>query len=104
MLRQARNGSYDMKGALRCGYHGLAAALREAVIRRGGQVRLATPVETVEETPTGLLVTTAAGSERVDAAVSTLPAASLARSHAAAGTPVTLSSGVHAWCGPKRRT
>ena len=72
VLRRSQDGAYQAKGCLRGGYRSLASALHAAVTRRGGQVRLGCPVESVAEAGDGIVVTTAAGGERYDAVVSTL--------------------------------
>jgi protoporphyrinogen oxidase len=79
LLRRVRDGSREGHGALRCGSRGLVAALHIAVTRRGGQVRLRSPVECLDETAGGVVVTTPGGAERFDAAVSTLALPLLAR-------------------------
>ncbi len=77
-LRRGWRGARDSGGTLRCGQHGLMTALRGAIVRRGGQLRLGSPVDTVEETAAGMLVGTSGGSERFDAVLSTLRPARLA--------------------------
>jgi protoporphyrinogen oxidase len=79
MLNREKDGGQEVKGSLRCGYHGLAAAIAAAIAARGGEVRLQSPVRAIEEAPGGVRVTTARGSERFDAVVSTLPLPVLAR-------------------------
>ena len=44
-----KDGGQEVKGYLRCGYRGLAEALRDAVVARGGEVRLRSPVDAIEE-------------------------------------------------------
>jgi protoporphyrinogen oxidase len=79
MLNREKDGGQEVKGYLRCGYRGLAEALRDAVIARGAEVRTRCPVDAIEETAGGIRVATPAGSERFDAVVSTLPIPLLAR-------------------------
>jgi len=79
MLNREKNGGQEVKGYLRCGYRGLADALRDAVIARGGEVRVRCSVDAIEDLPEGVRVATADRSERFDAVVSTLPLPVLAR-------------------------
>lgn len=72
-LRREWNGTRGTRGTLRCGHHGLATALRDAVLRHGGRVRPPSSIEVVEENPAGILVGTGAGGERFDAVLSSLP-------------------------------
>jgi protoporphyrinogen oxidase len=78
-LNREKDGGQEVKGYLRCGYRGLAEALQGAVIVRGGEVRLRCPARAITETADGVRVTTAAGTERFDGAVATLPLPLLAR-------------------------
>jgi protoporphyrinogen oxidase len=79
MLNREKDGGQEVKGYLRCGYRGLAEALRDAVIARGAEVRTRCPVDAIEETAGGIRVAMPAGSERFEAVVSTLPIPLLAR-------------------------
>jgi len=72
-LNREKNGGQEVKGYLRCGYRGLADALHDAVLARGGEVRLRCPVSGVAETANDVCVATAGGTERFDGVVSTLP-------------------------------
>lgn len=79
MLNREKDGGPEVKGYLRCGYRGLAEALRDAVVARGAEVRTRCPVDAIEEVAGGVRVAIAGGSERFDAVVSTLPIPLLAR-------------------------
>jgi protoporphyrinogen oxidase len=78
-LNREKNGSQEVKGYLREGYRGFTLTLRDAVLRRGGEVRLETPVAAVEPNGAGVQVGIAAGDEHFDAVVSTLPLPLLAK-------------------------
>lgn len=78
-LNREKNGKEEVKGYLRGGYRGLADTLRDTIVRRGGAVRLETPVVAVEPNGTGARIATAAGEERYDAVISTLPLPLLSR-------------------------
>jgi protoporphyrinogen oxidase len=78
-LNREKDGGQEVKGYLRCGYRGLAAALADAVVVRGGAVRLQSPVRALEETADGVRVVTARGTERFDGVISTLPLPVLSR-------------------------
>jgi protoporphyrinogen oxidase len=78
-LNREKDGGQEVKGYLRCGYRGLAAALADAVVVRGGTVRLQSPVKAIEETAGSVRLATGHGSERFDAVVSTLPLPLLSR-------------------------
>jgi protoporphyrinogen oxidase len=79
LLNREKDGGQEVKGALRCGYHGLAATIAAAITARGGEVRLQSPVRAIEEIAGGMRVATARGNERFDAVVSTLPLPVLGR-------------------------
>jgi protoporphyrinogen oxidase len=79
MLNREKDGGPEVKGYLRCGYRGLAEALRDALVARGAEVRMRCPVDAIEEIAGGVRVATRGGSERFDAVVSTLPVPLLAR-------------------------
>src|SRR5262249_40795259 len=79
LLNREKDGGQEVKGCLRCGYRGLADALRDAVIAIGGEVRVRCSVDAIEDIPDGVRLATTGQSERFDAAVSTLPLPVLAR-------------------------
>ncbi len=72
-LNREKHGGQEVKGYIRGGYRGLAAALARAIEARGGEIRLETPVRSVASDAAGVDVDTGAGAERFDAAISTLP-------------------------------
>ncbi|MFI5364881.1 MAG: NAD(P)/FAD-dependent oxidoreductase [Candidatus Binatia bacterium] len=78
-LTREKNGKQEVKGYLRGGYRVLAEALQQAIIARGGEVRLHCTVNAIEAGATGVVVDAGAVQERFDAAVSTLPLPLLAR-------------------------
>src|SRR5262245_3569424 len=78
-LNREKDGGQEVKGYLRCGYRGLAEALQAAVIARGGEVRMRCPARAITETADGVRVHTAAGTERFDGVIATLPLPLLAR-------------------------
>lgn len=78
-LNREKNGSQEVKGYLRGGYRFLADRLHEAIVARGGAVRLESPVGTLEADRTGVAVESAGREERFDAVISTLPLPLLAR-------------------------
>jgi protoporphyrinogen oxidase len=78
-LNREKNGGQEVKGYLRCGYRGLGTALADAVVVRGGEIRLRSPVRAIEEIAGGVRLITERGGERFDAVVSTLPLPVLAR-------------------------
>lgn len=78
-LNREKDGGQEVKGYLRCGYRGLAAALADAVGGGGGEMRMQSPVRAIEESAAGIRLVTARGTERFDAAVSTLPLPVLGR-------------------------
>jgi len=78
-LNREKNGEQEVKGYLRHGYRGLAETLRDAIVARGGEVRLASPVAAVEANGRQVHVDVAGRDEGFDAVVSTLPLPLLAR-------------------------
>ncbi len=78
-LNREKDGGQEVKGYLRCGYRGLAAALADALVVRDADVRLESPVRAIEEMAGGVRLITARGSERFDGVVSTLPLPVLSR-------------------------
>lgn len=72
-LNREKNGTQEVKGYPRCGYRGVAEALARAVVAGGGEVRLEHPVRGLAAHPAGMRVTTARGTDALDAVVSTLP-------------------------------
>jgi protoporphyrinogen oxidase len=78
-LTREKNGGQEVKGYLRGGYRHLAEALREAIVRHGGTVRLNSPVTAIEEDAGGVRVESAGVRTRYDAVISTLPMPLLAR-------------------------
>jgi protoporphyrinogen oxidase len=78
-LTREKNGKQEVKGYLRGGYRVLAEALQQAIVGRGGEVRLHSPVAAIEASANGVVVDLGSVQERFDAAVSTLPLPLLAR-------------------------
>ena len=78
-LNRKKCGGQEVRGYLRCGYQGLAAAIVDALVARGAEVWLESPVRAIEDTAGGVRLTTARGAERFDAVVSTLPLPVLSR-------------------------
>ncbi len=78
-LNREKDGGQEVKGYLRCGYRGLAAAIADTLLVRGADLRLQSPIRAIEEVPGGVSVVTARGTERFDAAVATLPLPVLSR-------------------------
>jgi protoporphyrinogen oxidase len=72
-LNREKNGDQEVKGYLRGGYEGFAESLREAIVARGGEVRLGSPVAGVETNGTSVATEIAGREERFDAVISTLP-------------------------------
>ena len=72
-LTREKNGSQEVKGYLRGGYELLAAALRDAIVRGGGEVRLHSPVQGLDGDDNGVWIDSGGTRARYDAAVSTLP-------------------------------
>ena len=72
-LNREKNGDQEVKGYLRGGYEGFSEALRDAIVARGGEVRLESPVGAVESNGTRVHLDVAGKSEQFDAAISTLP-------------------------------
>lgn len=72
-LTREKNGSQEVKGYLRGGYQHLSQALREAIERCGGSVRLHSPVAAIEEDGCGIWVESGAARSCYDAVISTLP-------------------------------
>src|SRR4029434_4274781 len=61
-LNREKNGGQEVKGYLRCGYRGLGTALADAVVVRGGEIRLRSPVRAIEDIAGGVaLITTRGG-------------------------------------------
>jgi protoporphyrinogen oxidase len=79
LLRREKNGSQEVKGYLRGGFHTLATALVSHTRARGATLRLRTPVRRLEADSDGVTIESdAAGRERFAAAISTLPLPQLA--------------------------
>jgi protoporphyrinogen oxidase len=78
-LNREKNGEQEVKGYLRGGYLGFAETLRDAIVARGGEVRLQSAVTAVESNGVGVRVEVAGREERFDAAISTLPLPLLAK-------------------------
>jgi protoporphyrinogen oxidase len=90
-LTREKNGSQEVKGYLRGGYDLLAGALRDAIVRAGGEVHLRRPVGALESDGGGVWVESQGARTRYDAAISTLPLpllAGLARGAVAAAIPL----------------
>jgi protoporphyrinogen oxidase len=68
-----------VKGYLRGGYRGLAETLRDAIVARGGEIRLESPVAAVESNGRQVHVDVAGRQEDFAAVISTLPLPLLAR-------------------------
>lgn len=79
LLSREKNGSQEVKGYLRGGYAQLSSALREAIVRAGGEVRLNSPISGVEDDGRGVWIDGAGGRTHYDAAISTLPLPLLGR-------------------------
>ena len=91
LLTREKNGSQEVKGYVRGGYHAVSTALEAAIRARGGDVRIGTPVEGIAADEAGVTLSLPGGrEERFAAAVSTLPLPLLrriARGPAAAELP-----------------
>lgn len=72
-LNREKNGDQEVKGYLRGGYEGFADTLRDAILARGGEVRLGSPVAAVESNGVAVHADVAGRDERFDAVISTLP-------------------------------
>jgi protoporphyrinogen oxidase len=72
-LTREKNGKQEVKGYLRGGYRVLGEALQRAIVARGGEMRLRSPVRAIEANAHGVVLSLDGGQERFDAAVSTLP-------------------------------
>jgi len=72
-LNREKNGEQEVKGYLRGGYEGFSDTLRDSIIARGGEVRLASPVGGVESNGVSVHTDIAGVDERFDAVISTLP-------------------------------
>ena len=77
-LNREKNGDQEVKGYLRDGYEGFAETLREAIVARGGEVRMETPVGAVESRNGHVVTEANGGEEHFDAVISTLPIPRLA--------------------------
>jgi protoporphyrinogen oxidase len=91
-LNREKNGDQEVKGYLRGGYRGLAETLRDAIVARGGEVRLESPVTAVEANGTGVHVDVAGRDEHFKAVISTFPLPLLkrvARGALAASVPLS---------------
>lgn len=78
-LNREKNGSQEVRGYLRGGYQALTEALREAILRGGGEIHLRSPVTAVEADSTGVRIDSSGASGHFDAAVSTLALPLLAK-------------------------
>lgn len=72
-LNREKNGEQEVKGYLRGGYEGLTDALRDAIVARGGEVRLASPVAALAPNGVAVHADVDGRDEAFDAVVSTLP-------------------------------
>jgi len=72
-LNREKNGEQEVKGYLRGGYEGFADALGDAVVARGGEVRLTSPVGALEPNGVAVRADVDGSDERFDAVISTLP-------------------------------
>ena len=72
-LNREKNGDQEVKGYLRGGYRGLAERLRDAIVARGGEVRLESPVAAVESNGRQVHVDVAGRQDDFAAVISTLP-------------------------------
>lgn len=72
-LNREKNGDQEVKGYLKHGYRGLAETLRDAIVARGGEVRLESQVAAVESNGAEVRVDVAGRDERFAAVVSTFP-------------------------------
>jgi len=78
-LTREKNGSQEVKGYLRGGYHALVERLREVILARGGEVRFDSPVTALAADGAEVRVTSNGAIEHFDAVVSTLPLGLLAK-------------------------
>jgi protoporphyrinogen oxidase len=78
-LNREKNGKQEVKGYLRGGYRLISETLRDAIVARGGEVRLTSPVSALEARADGVRVEVAGREEAFAAAISTLPLPLLAR-------------------------
>lgn len=78
-LTREKNGKQEVKGYLRGGYAVIADSLRRAILARGGEVRLHSPVTALEAAGSTVTAQIGGSAERFDAAISTLPLPVLAR-------------------------
>jgi protoporphyrinogen oxidase len=78
-LTREKNGGQEVKGYLRGGYPHVSQALRDAIERHGGTVRLGSPVSAIEEDAGGIRIESGGVRTRYDAVISTLPIPLLAR-------------------------
>ncbi len=72
-LNREKNGSQEVKGYLRGGYHGFTLALRDSILARGGQIHLRTPITAIEERNGRIGVTAGGHEHQFEATISTLP-------------------------------
>jgi len=78
-LNREKNGDQEVKGYMRGGYRGLAETLRDAILARGGEIRLDSKVAAVESNGRLVHVDVAGRAEDFDAVISTLPLPLLSR-------------------------
>jgi protoporphyrinogen oxidase len=72
-LNREKNGEQEVKGYLREGYRGFSLALRDTILKRGGEIRMETPVAAVATNGVSVALEARGREERFDAALSTLP-------------------------------
>jgi len=78
-LTREKNGRQEVKGYLRGGYRLISETLRDAIVARGGEVRLTSPVTALDARADGVRAEVAGREEAFAAAISTLPLPLLAR-------------------------
>jgi protoporphyrinogen oxidase len=89
-IHREKNGRRDVKGCLRGGFGWLVEEMRTSIEKRGGEIRLGSPVRALETRGAEVVVEGDGGSESFDAAISTLrlpELAKLARGRLAALVP-----------------
>jgi protoporphyrinogen oxidase len=72
-LNREKHGGQEVKGYLRGGYEGFADTLRDAIVARGGEVRLLSPVAALEANGAVVRADVGGDNETFAAAISTLP-------------------------------
>ncbi len=78
-LNREKNGDQEVKGYLREGYDGFANTLRDAILARGGEIRMETPISAIDSNGVKVAVASSGRDETYDAVLSTLPLPQLAK-------------------------